>query len=114
MKVAVLREEGASNLAALGEEVAALLAQRGHEIVPEPVEDLRLVLNLTTVEQARVNYIRPNPSVFVASLGTPKTARGGKASRHSSGPPTRPWSRPCPTWWSTGSKTAPWAGRCTS
>ncbi len=68
MKVAVLREEGSSALAALGEEVAALLAQRGDEIVSEPVEDLQLVLNLTTVERARVNYIRPNPSVFVASL----------------------------------------------
>ena len=68
MKVALLRDEQASSLDSLGEEVISLLRAQGHEILDDPVPGLRLVFNLTTVERARVNYIRPDPSVFVASL----------------------------------------------
>lgn len=68
MRVALLMDPDAGSLDALGREVVALLRERGHEILDAPGEDLRLVFNLTTVERARVNYIRPDPSVFVATL----------------------------------------------
>ena len=68
MKVALLREAGSGSLAPLGREVAALLAADGHEVGEVAAPGVKLVLNLTTVGGARVNYVRPDPSVFVATL----------------------------------------------
>ncbi len=68
MKVAFVGDEGGTALSGLARELEAILASAGHEILEETPEDVNLVVNLTSLGGARPNYIRPNPSVFVASL----------------------------------------------
>ncbi|MFN7964576.1 MAG: class II aldolase/adducin family protein [Acidobacteriota bacterium] len=67
MKVALVRDDGAAPVGNLADRVAESLQARGHLMTP-PSDDIDLVLNLTSAPTARVNYVRPNSSVFVASL----------------------------------------------
>ncbi len=76
MKVAIVRDGAPEGLDALAGEVRALLAADGHEVHDAVPEGVDLVLNLSSVDGARVNYIRENPSIFVASLfDSPAEAR---------------------------------------
>ncbi len=67
MKVSMVRDDGAAPVGHLAEQVTRALLEQGHVLTPL-ADDIDLVLNLTSVSTARVNYVRPNSSVFVASL----------------------------------------------
>jgi hypothetical protein len=67
MKVSMVRDDGAAPVGHLAEQVTRALHEQGH-VMTALADDIDLVINLTSVSTARVNYVRPNSSVFVASL----------------------------------------------
>lgn len=69
MKAAVVRDEGlGAPLLALVAELEAALPGRGFTLVGKEDPAVDLVLNATAIERARASYLRPDASVFVASL----------------------------------------------
>lgn len=68
MKVAIVADADTSAMAPLAERVGQVLRTRGHHLMAAPDDEIDLVFNLTSAQAARVNFVRPNPSVFVASL----------------------------------------------
>ena len=68
MKMAFVRDDGGRELDALAGQIEQLMREAGHDVLAEPGRDASLVINLTAPDSPRANYLRPHPSVFVASL----------------------------------------------
>lgn len=67
MKLAVAATDELTPARRLADQVGVILTARGHQFT-ELSGDAELVLNVTSRQSAHVNYVRPNASVFVASL----------------------------------------------
>ncbi len=69
MRATVVRDAGVSDpLLALVAALEAALPGRGFELAERDDPSVDLVINATTIERARPNYLRPDPSVLVVSL----------------------------------------------
>ncbi len=71
MKAAYVIDPRADRLVPLLREMGDLLAARGFDVSPvgePPPRDVKLVLHATVPEIDRVLYVRPDPSVFVATV----------------------------------------------
>ena len=71
MKAAFVVDPRAAGLVPLLEEIGELLAGRGFDVAPvdaPPPRDVKLVLHVTVPGVDRLMYVRPDPSVFVATI----------------------------------------------